>query len=182
MATVRHLTTSELEAGLAYITQSPKDHGILKLIVRRPKEDERETPEVGDLALEEGLVGDYWFSEAGPEHPDTQLTIMNARVAELVAQDSARWQLAGDQLYLDLDLSEANLPPGTRLALGSAVLEVTAVPHTGCKKFVSRFGMDAMNFVNSPQGKRLHLRGIYTKVVQPGLVRIGDTARKIRLI
>jgi MOSC domain-containing protein YiiM len=97
-----------------------------------------------------------------------------------VAQDEARWQLAGDQLYMDLDLSEENLPPGTRLALGSAVLEVTPIPHTGCKKFVSRFGMDAMEFVNSPEGKRLHLRGIYVKVVQPGKIRVGDVARKVQ--
>jgi MOSC domain-containing protein YiiM len=104
---------------------------------------------------------------------------MNARVAALVAQDPDRWALAGDQLYLDLDLSEDNLPPGARLALGAAVLEITAEPHTGCKKFSARFGLDASRFVNSPEGKRLNLRGVNAKVVQAGTIRVGDVARKL---
>jgi hypothetical protein len=181
MEAVKHLTTAELEAGLAHIIQSPKDNGVLKLIVRRPQVDAREVLEAGKLDLRQGLVGDYWHTtDTGKRYPDTQLTIMNVRAAALVAQDEARWQLAGDQLYMDLDLSEDNLPPGTRLALGSAVLEVTPIPHTGCKKFVSRFGMDAMEFVNSAEGKRLHLRGIYVKVVQPGEIRVGDVAYKVQ--
>jgi MOSC domain-containing protein YiiM len=104
---------------------------------------------------------------------------MNSRAIELVAQDQKRWSLAGDQLYIDMDLSDANLPPGTRLMIGSAVIEVSAIPHTGCKKFSSRFGVDAMKFVNSPEGKRLHLRGINTRVVQAGIIRVGDVVRKV---
>jgi MOSC domain-containing protein YiiM len=104
---------------------------------------------------------------------------MNARVAALVAQDKDCWQLAGDQLYLDMDLSADNLPPGTQLAIGSAIIEVTPPPHTGCNKFVARFGLDAMKFVNSPVGQALHLRGINAKVIQPGTIRVGDTAKKL---
>jgi MOSC domain-containing protein YiiM len=105
--------------------------------------------------------------------------MINARAIALIAQDPDRWPLAGDQLYIDLDLSDDNLPPGTRLVLGSAILEVSAVPHTGCKKFSSRFGLDAMKFVNSPEGKRLHLRGINARVIQAGTIRVGDLAQKI---
>jgi hypothetical protein len=175
----------ELEAGLDEIRRAPKDGGLLRLIVRRPAVDGREVLQEGQLDLVEGLVGDTWNvrgssrMDDGRSHPDMQLNIMNARVTQLVAQDLARWQLAGDQLYLDMDLSGENLPPGTRLALGSAIIEVTAQPHTGCKKFVSRFGLDAMIFVNSPVGKELHLRGINAKVVQPGTIRVGDIAKKL---
>ncbi|MCX6048050.1 MAG: MOSC domain-containing protein, partial [Chloroflexi bacterium] len=115
----------------------------------------------------------------GSSHPDMQLNIMNSRVIALVAQDKDRWALAGDQLFIDLDLSEDNLPPGTQLALGSAVIEVTNQPHTGCAKFVARFGLDAMKFVNSAEQKQLHLRGINAKVVQPGTIRVGDRAKKL---
>jgi hypothetical protein len=181
---MKHLTTSELEAGLDSIHQSPKDHGVLKLIVRRPAVDEREVLEEGQLDLHLGLVGDTWKDrrssrtpDASP-HPDMQLNIINSRVIDLVAQDRKRWPLAGDQLYIDMDLAAENLPPGTRLAVGSAIIEVTAQPHTGCKKFRARFGADAMQFVNSPLGKELHLRGINAKVVQPGVIRVGDTVSK----
>jgi hypothetical protein len=185
MTTVRHLTTPELEAGLDHIRQAPQDNGTLELIVRRPRVDEREVLDEGELDLQTGLVGDSWSARGstrtgdGSSHPDMQLNIMNARAAALVAQDKARWPLAGDQLYVDLDLSTDNLPPGTRLALGSAVVEVTAIPHNGCNKFVARFGLEAMQFVNSPVGKQLHLRGINARVVQPGRIRVGDTVRKI---
>src|ERR1700732_1866285 len=108
-----------------------------------------------------------------------QLNVMNSRAIALVAQDRDRWPLAGDQLYIDLDLSAENLPPGTRLALGSTVIEVTAQPHTGCKKFVERFGIDAVRFVNLPLGKRLRLRGLNAKVVQPGVLRVSDVVRKV---
>jgi hypothetical protein len=186
MTDVKHLTTEELEAGLEKVRQSPQDHGVLELIVRRPRVGAREVLDEGQLDLREGLVGDNWGTRGstrmpdGSSHPDMQLNIMNSRVVALVAQDRARWHLAGDQLFIDLDLSADNLPPGTRLAIGSAVLEVTAQPHTGCQKFVARFGLEAMQFVNSPLGKRLHLRGINAKVVQAGVVRVGDVARKAK--
>lgn len=155
------------------------------LIVRRPAVDAREVLEEGELNPDEGLSGDTWRlrsssrSEDGRAHPDMQLNVMSARAAALVAQSDDRWALAGDQLFVDLDLSAANLPAGTRLAVGEAVIEVTAQPHTGCRKFVDRFGLDAMKFVNSPAGRELNLRGINAKVVQAGIVRVGDTVRKI---
>ncbi len=182
---IEHLTMAELEAGLDEIRKAPKDEGVLQLIVRRPRIEEREVIEEGELHLEQGLVGDSWPRRGssrtldGSAHPDMQINIMNARVAALVAQDKSRWQLAGDQLYLDMDLSAENLPAGTQLAIGSAVIEVTPPPHTGCKKFVSRFGLDAMKFVNSSVGRELHLRGINAKVVQPGIIRVGDVAKKL---
>ena len=148
-------------------------------------EDRREVLEEAELTLEDGLVGDNWkfrTSRHTPDrsaNPEAQITVMNARLIALIAQRPDRWPLAGDQLYVDLDLGADNLPPGTRLAIGSAVIEVTATPHTGCKKFSSRFGVEAMKFVNSAEGKQLHLRGINTKVVQGGTVRIGDVVRKL---
>jgi len=155
------------------------------MIVRRPGTDEREVVERAELDLAEGLVGDNWklrgsrHTRDGSPNADAQITIMNARAIELVAQDERRWALAGDQLYIDLDLSDDNLPPGTRLTIGTAVIEVSAVPHTGCKKFSARFGMDAMKFVNSSEGKRLHLRGINARVVQAGAVHVGDVVKKV---
>jgi hypothetical protein len=182
---MRHLTTGELESGLDAIRKSPKDNGILRLIVRRPKENEREVLETGELDLTIGLVGDNWKTRGssstkdGEAHPEKQLNIMNARAAALVAQDENRWKLAGDQLFIDLDLSDENLSPGTRLEIGSATIEVTPPPHNGCKKFVARFGLDAMKFVNSPVGKQLHLRGVCAKVVKAGVIRAGDFVKKV---
>ena len=182
---MKHLTTSELEAGLEEIARSPKDDGVLEMIVRRPQVGEREILQEGQLDLADGLVGDSWkirssrrSSDAAP-HPDMQLNLMNSRVVALVSQDKSRWQLAGDQLYVDLDLSEDNLPAGTRLAIGSAVIEVTAEPHTGCSKFVERFGLDAMRFVNSRERQAMHLRGINARVVRPGVLRVGDRVAKL---
>lgn len=185
MTEVKHLTMAELETGVELIRQAPKDGGVLDLIVRRPQSEAREVLVEGQLDLVEGLVGDNWRTRGssrtadGSAHPDMQLNIMSSRAIALVAQAKERWQLAGDQLFLDMDLSAENLPPGTRLALGSAVIEVTPEPHTGCKKFVTRFGLDAMQFVNSPIGKALRLRGLNAKVVQPGAIRVGDVAKKL---
>jgi hypothetical protein len=185
-AGVKHLTAAELEAGLDEIRRSPKDAGPLELIVRRPRIDEREVLAEGELHPSEGLVGDSWCvrgssrTSDGSAHPEMQLNIMNARVIALLAHDRERWPLVGDQLYLDLDLSRENLPVGTRLALGDAVVEVTAQPHTGCKKFVARFGLEAMKFVNSDVGRELNLRGINARVIRRGLIRVGDVAKKIQ--
>ena len=180
---MRHLSRDELVAGLAHIQASPSDGGRLEMIVRRPRTDEREVLDAGALDLEAGLVGDKWHgSKPGrdpAEYLDMQLTLMNTRVAALVAQSRERWALAGDQLYVDLDLGDQNLPPGTRLRLGEAVIEVTAVPHTGCRKFSARFGVEATRFVNSKQGRQLKLRGVNARVVEPGTVRAGDVVRKI---
>ncbi len=184
MADRNFSTTEELQARLDEIRQSPKDEGVLELIVRRPGTDEREVLLEGELDLVEGLVGDTWKSRGstrsadGSSHPDMQLNIMNSRVIALLARDKDRWPLAGDQLYIDMDLSDANMPPGTRLALGSAVIEVTDQPHTGCRKFQARFGRAALEFVNSRVGRELHLRGINAKVVQPGVIRVGDRVRR----
>ena len=185
MTAITHLGMAELEAGLDKIRRSPKDEGVLEMIVRRPQSGQRDVLEEGELNLTEGLVGDNWLKRGsastadGSAHPDMQLNIMNTRVIALVAQNKERWQLAGDQLFIDLDLSAENLPPGARLAIGSAVIEVTPVPHTGCQKFVERFGADAMKFVNSSLGRKLHLRGINAKVVQAGVIRVGDIAKKM---
>lgn len=185
MTEPKHLTLEELEAGLEAIRQSPKESGALALIVRRPAMGEREVLEEGQLDLVEGLVGDTWRlrpssrTTDGSAHPDMQLNLMNARVIALVAREKERWPLAGDQLYLDLDLSAENLPPGTQLTIGSAVIAVTAQPHTGCKKFMGRFGEEALKFISSPIGKQLNLRGVNAKVVQPGVIRRGDVARKL---
>jgi MOSC domain-containing protein YiiM len=172
-----HLDLATLEAGLDQIRRSPMDDGKVELIVRRPVEDVRETLTEARLDLAAGLVGDRWLS--GEADPARQLTLMNARVAALLAQTQERWPLAGDQFYVDLDLSSRNLPPGTQLAAGSAVIEVSAVPHRGCKKFAARFGLDALRFVNSEVGYALCLRGINTRVVRAGVVRPGDIVRKL---
>ena len=182
---MKHLTMEELEAALDHLRQTPKDDGVVELIVRRPQVDEREVLDEAELDPVSGLIGDNWIlrgSSRTPDrsaHPEMQINIMNARVTALVAQEKKRWPLAGDQLYIDMDLSKENLPAGSRIAVGSAVLEVSAFPHLGCKKFVSRFGVDAMKFVNSEVGKRLCLRGINAKVVQGGMVKVGSKARKV---
>jgi hypothetical protein len=175
-----HRSYSELEAGLDQVRSAPKDGGVLAMIVRRPQIGAREVLDEAELNLVEGLAGDTWRNRRstrttdGSPHPDMQLNIIGARAVDLVARDRSRWPLAGDQLVIDLDLSGANLPPGTRLAIGSAVIEVTAQPHTGCVKFVERFGAEAHQFVNSPVGRELNLRGINARVVQAGTIRVGD--------
>jgi MOSC domain-containing protein YiiM len=172
-----HLARSELDAGLAHIRRAPTDLGTLELIVRRPAVDEREEIDQGELDIELGLVGDSWRQRGGGAM--TQVTVMNARVAALVARSPERWCLAGDQLYVDLDIGEDNLPPGALLGVGSTVLEVSDLPHTGCSKFSGRFGVDALRFVNSPEGRSLRLRGMNTRVIEGGVIRRGDSIRKL---
>jgi MOSC domain-containing protein YiiM len=174
----QHATTAELEAGLDYILQSPKTEGTLTLIVVRPEVDKRLVLQECEMSTEQGVHGDNWLHKGRPD-ANGQVLLMNARAIELLARTPERWALAGDQLYVDLDLSEDNLQAGQRLALGSAVLEVTSKPHKGCAKFARRFGQEALEFVNSPQGWQLHLRGVCTRVVQPGTARVGDRIVKI---
>ncbi|HEX2369734.1 MAG TPA: MOSC domain-containing protein [Acidimicrobiia bacterium] len=172
-----HLARPELDAGLDHIRMAPSDLGTLELIVRRPAVDQREELDEGVLDFEQGLVGDSWRQRGGDRL--TQMTVMNARVAALVARSPDRWGLAGDQLYVDLDIGEDNLPPGALLGVGSALLEVSHLPHTGCSKFSGRFGLDALRFVNSPEGRSLRLRGMNAWVVEPGVIRRGDQVRKL---
>jgi MOSC domain-containing protein YiiM len=180
----RHLDQAELEDGLPEIRRSPTDRGVLRAIVIRPETDARASLQQCELSPEGGVHGDNWAKGCsmslpdGRPHPDVQVTLMNARALALIAQEEARWPLAGDNLVVDLDLSADNLPPGTRLAIGSALLEITEVPHKGCRKFAARFGVDATRFVNSREGLRLHLRGIYARIVEPGVVAVGDLVEK----
>lgn len=173
-----HLGREELRAGLDHICRSPADGGSLEAIVIRPATDVRRSLHRCELSPEGGVHGDNW-AERRP-HPDVQVTLMNARTIALIAREKPRWELAGDQLYVDLDLSAENLPPGTRLGVGGAVLEITAEPHNGCAKFAARFGIEATRFVNSREGKRLHLRGVYAKVVEAGTVTVGDALIKLQ--
>ena len=181
----KYLTTEELEAGLEDIYLSPKDNGVINMIVCRPDVEKREVLHEAKLDLVEGLVGDNWkvrgstSTTDGSAHPEMQINIMNSRVIALLAQEEERWQLAGDQLYVDMDLSVENLPAGTRLGVGSAVLAVTTKPHLGCNKFAARFGPDAVKFVNSQLGKQLHLRGVNARVIQAGTIQTGDIVRKV---
>ena len=172
-----HLDLSELEQGLDEIRRSPATDGKVELIVRRPAENERETLEQARLDRVDGLVGDDWLRRSGDAR--SQITLMNSRAVAVLAQSPDRWPLAGDNLYVDLDLSPANLPPGTQIEIGEAVVEVSGKPHRGCKKFAERFGLDALRFVNSEVGYSLNLRGINTTVVRSGTVRAGDIARKL---
>jgi hypothetical protein len=181
----KHLSLAELNDGLPAILESPKDRGVLRAIVIRPETDARVALPQCELSPDGGVHGDNWAKGCwlslpdGRPHPDVQVAIMNARTISLIAQDEARWPLAGDNLFVDLDLSADNLPPGTQLSVGRALLEITAVPHKGCRKFAARFGVDATRFVNSRDGLRLHLRGIYARIVEPGVVTIGDAIQKL---
>ncbi len=182
---MRQRTAEELEAHIDHVRGAPKDVGTLELVVRRPAEDEREVLAEGVLDPEHGLVGDSWRLRGstrtvdGTVDPEMQLNVMNHRMVEFLAIDPARRPLAGDQLYLDLDLSEANLPPGTLLSVGDAVIEVTEPPHLGCAKFMARFGEPALRFVNSRVGRELRLRGLNARVVSAGVVRPGDKVAKL---
>ncbi|MCG8401902.1 MAG: MOSC domain-containing protein [Firmicutes bacterium] len=180
-----YVNTSELEEGVSFIKASPRDVGTIDLIVRRPSIGEREELQQGELDLKSGLIGDNWLARGyrktadGNAHPDMQLTIMNSRAIALIAKKKSRWQLAGDQLFVDFNLSDENIPPGSLLLVGDAMIEVTAEPHLGCKKFSDRFGRDAVLFVNSEIGRSLNLRGINAKVVEPGKVKIGAKINRL---
>jgi hypothetical protein len=181
---MEHLSIDQLQAGLDELRKSPLDLGTVKLIVSRPSTGVRRLQDSAELDPVVGLVGDNWSTRGssktkdGSSHPEMQVNIMNSRAAALVARHPERWAEAGDQLYIDLNLGPASLPPGTRLEIGSAILEVTDIPHTGCDKFMARFGRDATKFVNSPAGRELNLRGINARVVQQGVIRTGDIVKK----
>lgn len=177
---IRHLTRDELKGGLSRILASPLDDGRVEMLVVRPEENKRVTPSAAEVSASLGLHGDHWATGGYRDQPDIQLAIINSRLLDLVsAGDRGRWSLAGDNIVADLDLSHANLVPGQKLEAGSAVLEITETPHTGCKKFASRFGADALRFVNLGAGKDLRLRGIYARVVQPGTIAVGDQIQKL---
>ena len=176
----KHLTTEEIDAGMPFVLDSPRDEGTLKLIVRRPAVNKREVITDGVLDVETGLIGDNWLTRGssrtanGLGHPEMQLNLMNYRFAELIAGNAERVPLAGDQLFVDLDLGRDNLPPGSRIQIGLAVIEVTQIPHLGCKKFVERFGLDAMKFANSDLGRIHNLRGVNAKVIHGGKISVSD--------
>jgi hypothetical protein len=182
---IKYLSESDLLAGLDAIRNAPQEQGKLDLIVIRPNENERVILAECTLSERSGVEGDGWAQRCkktlpdGSLNPDTQVAIMNSRCIALLTPDWSRWPLAGDQLYIDLDLSADNLPVGQRLAVGSAVLQITGRPHTGCIKFAERYGPEALKLVNSPLGAQLHLRGVYAQVIQDGLARSGDTVTKI---
>lgn len=181
----QHLSMTEIETSLAEQGSSPADNGTVEMIVCRPDRGERLVLEQAEFNLIDGLVGDSWkmrssrdMPDGGP-NPDAQIAIMNSRTIHALTQDRSVWPLAGDQLFLDLDLSADNLPPGQRLAIGSVILEVTALPHTGCGKFNEHFGSNATKLVNSREGRAARRRGINTRIVQAGTIRVGDVVRKI---
>ena len=182
---VRARKRSELQAALADVLAAPRDGGTVDLIVVRPEKGQRQTPDSVALSLIGGVAGDHWAKgcwrtlDDGSPHPDVQICLMNSRMIRAIAGGPENWAPAGDNLFIDMDLSPANCPPGTRLALGSVEMVVTEEPHNGCQNFIDRYGRDACVFVNTGQGSELRLRGIYARVTRDGTVSVGDTVRKI---
>ena len=180
-----HRTLEELVAETDHVRAAPTEDGTLEMIVIRPDVGERVVLEEGQLDGAHGVVGDSWKDRGssrtadGSSHPDMQLNIISSRVLDLIAGGRERWPLAGDQLCIDFDLSEANLPPWTRLRIGETVIEITDQPHTGCGKFSSRYGADALRWVNAPDGRALRLRGVNARVVEDGVIRTGDAVTKL---
>jgi hypothetical protein len=174
----------DLAAHTAVVLASPPDEATVELIVRRPERLGREVVTKARLDPVEGLVGDDWLARGSKSTPDgsadllSQLTIMNTRVLAAIEPDRSRWPLAGDQLYADLDLGVENLPPGARLHIGGALVEVTERPHTGCSQFAGRFGVDALKWISTPVGKAARMRGMYVRVIEGGAVSVGDAIRK----
>jgi len=176
----------ELLAGVDRVRESPRDQGVVELVVARPAKYDRRILDTATIDLELGVLGDTWIERGssrtvdGGPNPEAQVTVMNSRAADLVAATRERWPLAGDQLYVDLDLSTENLPTGTLLRIGEAELEVTAAPHTGCAQFKARFGVEALRLTATADGRFLRLRGINTRVVRGGDIRPGDTIEVVR--
>lgn len=180
-----HLTRDELQAGLPHILASPQDDGLLEAIVIRPEHGVRQELQSCEISLAGGTHGDHWAkgcsktTENGKPHPDVQICIMNSRCIAHIAQARERWALAGDNLFMDLDLSPENLPVGQRLRIGTAVIEITDTVHAGCASFAERYGQSAVVFVNARKGSALRLRGVYARVVVDGLVSAGDRVAKV---
>lgn len=181
----KHLTRAELQAGLPHILASPRDDGVLEAIVIRPDHGVREELQSCEISLADGTHGDHWAkgcwlsTDDGAPHPDVQICIMNARCIAHIAQTRERWALAGDNLFIDMDLSPENLPPGQRLRIGTAVIEITDTPHAACKSFAGHYGTSATVFVNARKGSALRLRGVYARVVEDGRVNAGDRVVKL---
>jgi hypothetical protein len=178
-------TLEELDARIDHVRSAPSDRGTLEMIVIRPDVGDRVVLDEAHIDRAHGVVGDSWKDRGssrtadGSSHPDMQLNIISSRVLDLISGGRERWPLAGDQLCVDFDLSEANIPPWTKLEIGDAVIEITDQPHTGCGKFSSRYGADALRWVNSKEGTALHLRGVNARVVEPGVIRTGDVVMKL---
>jgi MOSC domain-containing protein YiiM len=170
---------------LTAIQAAPRRDGRLEMIARRPAVDARETPESVRLDPTFGVEGDDWLERGSGSTPDgaadptSQVTLISTRVLAAIEPDRTRWALAGDQLYVDFDVSLEALPAGSRIAIGEAVLEVSEKPHTGCAKFSARFGSDALRWINSPTGRVHRMRGVNTRVITGGTVRVGDRVDRI---
>lgn len=184
MHTMQHVTAQEIERRMSWVLDSPRDNGVVQLIVVRPQTDQRTVIDRAHFSPETGVAGDNWQHDCwkklsdGHSDPDVQVAIMNARMIEVLASDPAHWPLAGDQLFVDFDLSTSNLSPGDQLKVGGAILEITAEPHRGCRKFKQRFGDHALHCVNSTQGDSHRLRGVYAKIIVAGNVETGDVISK----
>lgn len=181
----QHVTAEQLAAGIAELCDSPREQGRVDLVVVRPMQGKRQCLERVLISLEAGVVGDRWLTTSwkklanGSAHPAVQVTLMNARCIRLIAGEPTNWAIAGDNLFVDLDLSRENLPTGARLKIGECILQITSVAHNGCWKFKDRFGEAAVKFVNSPEGKKLRLRGVHARVVQGGEVAVGDCIERL---
>ena len=179
------MSTIDIETEVIDIKKSPRNEGIVELIVARPGVGQRQEIDNGELDLEQGLIGDNWIKRVSDRtkgrsaYLDRQLTLMNSKAIQAIAKEKNRWKLSGDQFFVGLDLSPENLPPGTQLSMGTAIIVVTSPPHLGCKKFAEKFGQEALKFVNSELGISLNLRGINARVIFPGSVSRGSIIKKV---
>ena len=182
MSTDLHVPRESLDPHLPMLRSLGTERGTLELIVVRPSEGERETPETAEVTVDDGLVGDRWepyVEKDGTLGREAQLTIASTHLLGLIAEPE-RWALAGDQLLVDMGLDMDGLPAGSKLAIGDTlVVRISELPHTGCAKFSARFGSDALKFINSPEGRRLRLRGVNAKVIEPGTISVGDAVRRV---